>query len=437
MLVYFVLLGLTEGMWVARIPGVKAGLHLTDGRLGASLLVGPAGLVAVMPLAGRLADQFGSARLIRHAGAAVMVLPLFLWTASTLPSVLMAVLAFGVAGGMLSVGLNTQGVQVEEAYGRPLMTSFHASFSAGGLAGALLGGWLAWREASPAGHPQTAVLGGVVVAGVTVAIAAGRWLPRERTGWGARPPGRRPGGRPSGWGAVRDTLMHHGPGSSRLTGLGLLALCCLIAEGAAANWSGVYLRDNLGAPRAYAAAGFAGFSVAMAAGRMAGDRIAARYGPVNLVRGSGLLASAGLAAALGTHSPVGAVLGFAACGAGLSCTVPQFLSSAGHADPERPGGGIARVASLGYLGLVGGPALIGGCASLAGLPAALCIPVVLALCAVCFAGIVVPARPAQDPPDGALGSAVGAVLQPALNAAPSSAHVSGTDPAQPAGSRSR
>ena len=151
MLVYFVLLGLTEGMWVARIPGVKAGLHLTDGLLGASLLVGPAGLVAVMPLAGRLADQFGSARLIQHSGAVVMVLPLFLWTASTLPSVLMAVLAFGVAGGMLSVGLNTQGVQVEEAYGRPLMASFHASFSVGGLAGAVLGGWLAWREAARSG----------------------------------------------------------------------------------------------------------------------------------------------------------------------------------------------------------------------------------------------------------------------------------------------
>ena len=92
-LVYFVLLGLTEGMWVARIPGAKAGLHLTDGLLGASLLVGPAGLIAAMPLAGRLADQFGSARVSRPAAAAVAVLPLFLWTAGTLPSVLIAVLA--------------------------------------------------------------------------------------------------------------------------------------------------------------------------------------------------------------------------------------------------------------------------------------------------------------------------------------------------------
>lgn len=218
------------------------------------------------------------------------------------------------------------------------------------------------------------------------------------------------------------------PGLSRLTGLGLLALSCLIAEGAVANWSGVYLRDNLDAPRGYAAAGFAGFSLAMAVGRIAGDRLAARYGPVCLVRGCGLLASAGLAAALASHSPLGAVVGFSSCGGGLSCTVPQFLSAAGHADPERPGSGIARVARLGYLGLVGGPALIGGCASVAGLPAALCIPIALGVCVAFFAAVVVPVRPAQDP-------AV-PVLHPAASAL-DAVGVTGTDPAQPAGSRSR
>jgi MFS family permease len=425
-LAYFVLLGLTEGMWVARIPGVKAGLHLNDGLLGASLLVGPAGLVAAMPLAGRLADHFGSTRLIRPAGAAVAVLPLFLWTASTLAEVLVAVLAFGVAGGMLSVGLNAQGVQVEQAYGRPLMASFHASFSIGGLAGALLGGWLAWRQAGTVGHPQTAVLGVVVLAGLAVAVAAGRWLARDPGDRGGRPPSWRwpARGRPArGWPARRS------PRSPRLTGLGLLALCCLVADGAAGTWSGVYLRDNLDAPRGYAAAGFAGFSLAMAAGRMAGDRIAARYGPVSLIRGGGLLTSAGLAAALCTHSPVGAVTGFAACGAGLSCTVPQFLSAAGRVDPEHPGAGIARVASIGYFGLVGGPPLIGGCASIAGLRAALGIPVALGLCVAFFATIVVPARPAGDPVGPSLNPALDAVLNPAM--------VSGTDPAQPAGSRSR
>ena len=139
---------------------------------------------------------------------------------------------------------------------------------------------------------------------------------------------------------------------------------------------------------------------------------------VCLVRGCALLASAGLVAALCTRSPVGAVIGFAASGAGLSCTIPQFLSAAGHADPQRPGSGIARVARLGYLGLVGGPALIGGFASVAGLPAALCIPVVLGLGVACCAAIVLPARPVPEP------------SVPALDPA----GVSGTDPARPAGS---
>jgi MFS family permease len=443
-LAYFVLLGVTEGMWVARIPVVKAGLHLTDGLLGASLLVGPAGLVAVMPLAGRLADQFGSARLSRPAAAAVAVLPLFLWTAHTLAAVMMTVLAFGVAGGMMSVGVNAQGVQVEQAYGRPLMASFHASFSLGGLAGALLGALLAWRQAVQIGHPQMDALVGLVLAGVAVTILAGRWLHREPGRSDVCPPARRrPGEWAGGWIAAgrlvlqrvravqpdcllwRDWLTRpmrpvpRRPGLSRLTGLGLLALSCLIAEGAVANWSGVYLRDNLDAPRGYAAAGFAGFSLAMAVGR---------YGPVCLVRGCGLLASAGLAAALASHSPLGAVIGFSACGGGLWCTVPQFLSAAGHADPERPGSGIARVARLGYLGLVGGPALIGGCASVAGLPAALCIPIALGVCVAFFAAVVVPVRPAQDP-------AV-PVLHPAGSAL-DAVGVTGTDPAQPAGSRSR
>ena len=195
MLVYFVLLGLTEGMWVARIPGVKAGLHLTDGLLGASLLVGPAGLVAVMPLAGRLADQFGGARLIRFAGPAVAVLPVFLWTAGTLAEVLAAVLAFGIAGGMLSVGLNAQGVQVEQAYGRPLMASFHASFSLGGLAGALLGGWLAWHQARPAGVLARDVLARRRPGRRGCRVAAGRWLPVEPPGGG---PARRPAARAAG-----------------------------------------------------------------------------------------------------------------------------------------------------------------------------------------------------------------------------------------------
>lgn len=397
MLAYFLILGLAEGIWVARIPGVKARLHLTYGLLGLSLPVGPAVLVAVMPLAGRLADSLGRARLCRLAGLAVAILPLALWTAGTLAAVIGVLLAFGIAGGLMSVALTAQGVQMERAHGRPLMASFYAFFSLGGLAGAVLGGLLAWLRAGPAGALA------IAVAGTATVLIAGRWLPGEPALPGGRPiarphrPGRRwlrircsPGARSRSRARRGEGRGWGGPGSSRLTALGLLALCCLIAEGAAATWSGLYLRDDLGVSRGFAAAGFAAFSLAMAAGRLAGDWLAARYGPAGTVRRCGLLASAGLASALLSHDLPGAVIGFAACGGGLSCTIPQLFSAAGRVAPDRPGGGIARVAGLGYLGLVGGPALIGGLASLAGLPAALGMTAVLALCVAAFAGVLEP-----------------------------------------------
>jgi predicted MFS family arabinose efflux permease len=332
--------------------------------------------------------------VIRPAGLYVAVLPLALWTAQSLATVTGSVLAFGITGGFLVVGLNAQGLRVERGYGRPLMASFYASFSLGGLAGALLGGLLVWRQA---GH--LSALATIAAACVAVAFIAGhRLLPEPARARAGRGPATCP---PAA-----------SPAPLRLVALGLLALCCVITEGAVGSWSGLYLRDVLRTPGWFAAAGFAGFSLAMAAGRLAGDRLAARFGPAGLVRGCGLLTMAGLASALDTHLAWVAVAGFAACGGGLSCTIPQLMSAAGRADPDHPGRAVARVGGLGYLGLVGGPLLIGGCASLAGLTIALYIPVLLTLCVTGFASLL-------DRP---------VLSEPVL---------SGTDPGRSAGSRSR
>jgi len=170
----------------------------------------------------------------------------------------------------------------------------------------------------------------------------------------------------------------------------MLALCSLLGEGAAEGWSAVFLRDNLGTSAGFAAMGYAAFALTMAAGRLAGDRLADRFGPVALLRTGGVLAAAGMVLVLVTAAPAGALAGFAVCGAGLSCTFPQMLAMAGVIRPDRPGSAIGMVAGTGYAGLLTGPVLIGGLASIAGLTAALGLPALLALGIVAGAGYGVP-----------------------------------------------
>ena len=136
----------------------------------------------------------------------------------------------------------------------------------------------------------------------------------------------------------------------------------------------------------------------MTAGRLAGDRLAGRFGRVRLVRGCALLGAAGLAGGLLSRDVAGALTGFAVLGAGLSCIVPQVFSAGGRADPVSPGRGLARVVGLGYLGLAGGPVVIGACASLIGLPLALGIPVLLVLWVAVSARALAPRAPASRAP---------------------------------------
>ena len=208
-LAYFVILGLAEGIWVARIPAVKAGLHLTDGLLGASLLAGPGALVLVMPLAGRLADRFGGARLTRLAGLAVAILPLALWTARTLAAVIAALLAFGITGGHAGGGRERAGCPGGAGH-RPAADGLvYASYSLGGLAGAVLGGLL--RLAGRAGGRGGSAVAGSHRPGAGVAIGARRpaaaCCPRRpgcaRAGPGGRGPASWPGGRWPGGGPRR------------------------------------------------------------------------------------------------------------------------------------------------------------------------------------------------------------------------------------------
>jgi MFS family permease len=387
-LAYFAVLGVASGVWLARIPAVKQHLGLSDGLLGLTLLAAPVGLVVAIPLANWGVHRFGSRTQAPVAGVAAALLAISLGLAPSMAALMAGLFGYGLFGGLLDVAMNAQAVQVERRYARPLMSSFHACYSFGALAGSLLGGLFALVGLGPAVN-----FAAVDLPLAVVALLAARWLvpdaaPEAGTASAdERPADERPAGdRPAQAGKSAGGIWTMW--TLPLLLLGLLAVCSLLGEGSADGWSAVYVHDNLHASAAVAALAFAAFSVAMAFGRLAGDRLAARLGSDRLMRRCGLLAAAGLVIALASGSPVGAIIGFALFGAGLSSTFPLLLSAAGNVYPARPAVGIARVAGLGYLGMMVGPVLIGGLASAFGLTAALVLPLVLALVVALGAGVV-------------------------------------------------
>jgi MFS family permease len=370
---YFFVLGVATATWSARLPAIKESLHLSDGRLGLALFAVPAGAVLTLALSGRIADRFGAVRVLRIAG---VLNPAALVPIGLVPNLvaLMAALAvYGAVAGLLDVSMNACGARLELGYGRPIMSSLHAGYSIAGLAGAGIGGVSAWLGIGPlptfvAAAGALVVLG--LLAGPRVVIPAVQPVPGhpDDPSDPSDPP------RP-----LRNPL--------RLIWLlGLVALCGQVGEGSAGDWSAVYLHVNLRTPPGVAAVALGAFSVTMAAGRVAGDRLAARFGPVRLVRASGLVAGLGLAAGLLIGTPAAAIAGFALLGLGLAGIFPQIVSVAARLDPEQAGRNIGRIAAVAYSGLLSGPVAIGAIASGVGLRDALLVPAALALVVTAVAG---------------------------------------------------
>jgi predicted MFS family arabinose efflux permease len=334
------------GSWVPHIPEVKLGHGLSDAVLGLALLSIAAGAVAALPVAGALVARFGSRPVTRGAAlmfCAALPLPLL---APDFPSLLAALALLGVGSGALDVAMNAHAVLVEARYGRPIMSSFHGLFSIGGLAGAALAAGAMHAGLAPRAHLTAAAL----VLGVAVLAAWRALLPSA----------------PEATGGPLFVLPR-----GRLIGLGAIAVIGLMAEGAMGDWSAVYLRMELGAGAATAACGFAGISLAMALGRLTGDRVVARCGPAAVLVGGALLGGTTLGAALLAGAPAVAVLGFAGMGLGLANVVPIVFGAAGRVPGLAPGIGIAAASSAGYFGFLAGPPLIGLVAEASSLASAL------------------------------------------------------------------
>lgn len=351
--VLFACSGAAFASWAGRIPAVQERLGLRPGGLGVALLGLTLGATLALPLSGVLIARFGSRRTTRVAAAGLCLVLLALPYAGSLPVLAATLAGFGACNSVLDTAMNAQAVEVEAAYRRPILSSFHGWWSVGGLLGsavaALVAGGVPVRT-------HFTVAGAVLL---VAAATAGRWLvggagPVERTPAFARP-------------------------TRALAALGAIAFCGLLAEGAAYDWSAVYLRDSAGAGPSLAATGFAACSLAMAACRFGADRVVARLGAVRFVQLAGVVSTAGLTLAVAVPVAWVAIVGFGLLGGGLAGIVPVVFSAAGRAAPDRPGPALAAVATFGYLGLLAGPAGIGGIGELVGVRAGLAAVVLLTL----------------------------------------------------------
>ena len=363
----FLLMGGTMGSWAARIPGVRGQVGLNDAHWGLVILASPVGTLITLLVLTRFISRSGARRLAIPA-AVVLLCTVPVTASSSSVFVLVASLFLqGMASGMLSTSMNALAVAVERAIRRRIMSSFHACFSLGQLAGGGLGVLAASAGVSPG--LQIGVTSGVLAGAL---LATVRWLPKDHPGApdapeipaapiGADESGSRPGISP------------------QLMLLSAIALLSSVNEGGAVQWSAQYAAVTVGGGAGLGALTFSCFSVAMTTSRFLGDRLVERLGRGLFIRVSALTAAAGMALALGVGTSWAAFVGYLLVGAGSGCLVPTVIGLAGNQPGIPTGRGVAIVSFGQWPAFLIGPPLIGGLAGLVGLRSALGVTVLAAL----------------------------------------------------------
>lgn len=347
----FLLHGFVAASWVARIPAVSEGLGLGAAVLGTVLMGNMAGSLLGGFTSGGLVDRFGSHRVAQLAALAGVGALLSLALLPSAPLLFVGLAVYGLLMSHLNIAINAQATALEARYGRPIFSTFHALWSLGALVGALSGAGLAGLGLDPRLHFALVGLAGAATVG-----AGGRWLLEAPV-----PPIR------------RVFALPRGP----LLFLGLMGFCTAISDGSIPGWSGVYLR-GLGAPESVAAMGFAVHQSVMLLGRLSGDRLAARYGAVRVVRFGALFGGLGLALGVLSQSVEGALLGIACMGWGMATLFPMMFAAAANTPGLTPASAIASVSTMSTLGGLLGPILLGAVAEVGGVRSSFLLAAVLA-----------------------------------------------------------
>ena len=349
--------GLGIGAWAVAIPEIKALFGLSDARLSMVLLAAGIGGLAAMPVAGVLPSKIGgTGRALRISG------PLTALLLAALPQTHLlsqgigflagCAFLFGFANILMDVPMNAHASVIETRWGRAIMSSFHAAWSAGGLIGSAFGGFLIARGASPA--LQLGIEAGLALA---IVVAASLKI---------------------GVGDTRAATRVFALPERKLLALSLIAFLAVLVEGSVTDWSALYMSSEVGAPSGAAAIAFSGYALMMIAGRLLGDSIVRAIGRTRTIVYGAAILFLGITLATGLVSVPSAVVGFALVGLGVANMVPAAFSASAAA-ASSPSLGVATSATMAYASLLVGPPLFGAIATLSSLRIAFAILLLAAI----------------------------------------------------------
>jgi MFS family permease len=352
----FFINGFIYASWSSRIPRIQEQYHADNGTLGIILFFMSLGAVIAMPFTGWMIIKNGSRRVTLVAVILYCVFVPLIPFMPDVPVLLILYFIMGMTTGMLDVAMNAQAVMVERAYQRPIMTSFHAYFSIGMFIGAMCGALFSELEFDIGYHFS------IIVA---LSLVAAFWVSRNLIY-----------DKPDPHSKADDGPLFRIP-TKALIGVGVIAFCCMMGEGAMSEWSVNYMERIALTPKEIAPFALSAFAAAMTFGRIFGDRVRARYGDTNLIMAGGVMASVGLGVAVIFPETYIAISGFFFVGLGLSTIVPIAYSIAGNSKDLPSSVGLAMVTTVGYSGFLFGPPIIGFIADVSNLRVGLGVVVVL------------------------------------------------------------
>lgn len=330
----FLINGLGMSAWAPLVPFARDRLQLSGASLGALLLCLGIGSLAAMPVTGTLVARFGCRRVMCFSTLLVLMMMPLLATADSHLVMAAALMLFGAGLGMLDVAMNYQAVQVEQAADKPMMSGFHGFFSLGGILGAGTVSLLLSQSFTPLAATLVVMVVMLLLLLWRLPVLMNERLHQPDQPWLVIP---------RGWVAF----------------LGLLCFILFLAEGAVLDWGALLLLQNPEMSPAWAGLGYAVFSVAMTLGRFSGDKIIQRFGRYPVMLTGALTAAAGMSLAVWLPWPEIALLAFLLVGFGLSNTVPMLFNAAGNQQDMPANLAISAMTTLGYAGILSGPALIG------------------------------------------------------------------------------